>query len=375
MVLLRRLGMNDQVVLLGASIGQATEAGEGRIRKQILPRNKSYRWPNQPGKMLSVTDDILSQIVKNFKAGTMDVVPFFKVNEKNGHTEDPEAARGKIVDVILTDDGLDAIIETASDAIRQQVLSTGLGASAGLDLAFKTRDDGTNIGAVLRHVAWTPDPWISGMRPFANVSLSNETYEAVFLSADDGHDNHDVIHGGDNEMTPEEIKKMVEDSVKSATADLSAALDTAVKQNEALVTQIATLSTALNQHAESVTSETVEAELSAMVTAGLPPAIADIAKTVLLSGTTEVELSGGEKSTVAGQMRAILALVPKVDFSEKGEAGVPEGHVVLSAEQVKALGFKVEKTEEDEGKIALSAEEKADAEAIAEVSKYIHDPA
>ena len=363
--------MNEQVVLLGSAIGTTFDV-DGRILKQILPRNKTYRWPNQPGKMLHITDEVLAQVVKNFKSGVVDVVPFFKVNDKNAHTEDPEAARGKIVDLNLGEDGLYAVIEANSPEAHKQILASGLGASAGLNLAYETHDTGTNVGAVLRHVAWTPEPWIPGMRPFEQVSLSDETFEAVYLSTDDG----DQMGDGGDTMDPKEIKQMIDAAVKDATADLSASLDEAKTANESLATQVTALTTALNQRAHNDTAESVDAELSAMIAAGLPPAIADLARPVMLAGSTEVNLSSGDTSTVATQMRAMLALVPKIDFSEIGESGVPEGHVVLSAEQVKNLGFKVEKKEDDEDddNAELSAEQKADAEAIANVTKFIKQP-
>ena len=90
-----------------------------------------------------------------------------------------------------------------------------------------------------------------------------------------------------------------------------------------------------------------------------------------MDGANEVHLSSGDTSTAAQQVREILTLIPRVDFSEKGEAGVPEGAVVvLSAEQVKALGFTTK--EEPEGDDAeLSAEEKADKELIGAITQFI----
>lgn len=367
--------MSSNVVLLGASVGAASATANGLIRKQILPRNKSYRWPNQPGRMLTITDEVIEQVKANFAAGIIDVVPFFKVNDKNQHVEDPELQRGKIVDLVEMPDGLDALLSVPDPEVAKQILEGGLGASAGMDLAFRTKDDGTNVGAVLRHVAWTPEPWISGMRPFERVSLSSETFEAVYLSADEGVNPNYGTEGGENDMTPEEIRALVAEQVTAQTATLSSELEETKTLLGTANSTIATLSASLTQRTSGEVEAAVNSELDAMVEAGLPPAIADLARPVLLAGSTEVNLSGNETGTVAGQVRKMLELMPKLDMTEIGEAGVPEGAmVVLSAEQVKELGFKVKATEDDdEGdkKVALSAEEQADQDAIDRVSALL----
>jgi hypothetical protein len=370
--------MSKHVVLLGADTSTAVAIpGGDLVRKQILPRNKNFRWPNQPGKVLSITDQTITEVVKNFRDGVMDAVPFFKVNDKNQHVEDPEAARGKIVDLIETPDGLDALISVPDEATRDFVVKSGLGASAGMDTQFKTRDTGINLGAVLRHVAWTPEPWISGMRPFEQVSLSNETFEAVYLSADvdDVHDDKSP-EGGEHNMDPKEIQKAIADGIAAATADLSAKVEAMSTANGTLSEQVTSLTAALNDRSTGENATAIKAELSAMVDAGLPPAIADIAEPVLMHGSTEVTLSSGSTSSVSAQVREMLNLIPKVSFKEVGESGVPEGHVVLSAEQAKALGFKVDPTkkEGDDTDANLSAEEKADSDAIAAVSKFLPQP-
>jgi hypothetical protein len=345
----------EQVVFLeDMTVGLATASGT-LVRKQILPRNKSYRWPSQPDKTLSITDGVLDDIIKNFNARTIDTVPFFKVNDRNGHTEDPEAARGVVVGLEKTADGLDALIQPINDVAREQILSTKLGASAGLNLAYKKHDTGEDVGAVLRHVAWTPEPWISGMRSFEEASLSGETFETIYLSAEDEAD-----EGGEHnmaELTQEQVQEMIASAVSTATTELSATLATQTQQ-------IADLSTALNHREETATEESVTAELAAMVTAGLPPAIADLARPILMVGSTEVNLSADETGSIGTQVRSILKAFPKVDFRELGEGQI-EGFVVLSAEDAAKMGYT--ESEDDGDKAELSEEQKAIDEIVATI--------
>ena len=339
----------EQIVYLEDTLGLASAAGT-LIRKQILPRNKKFRWPGRPDKTLEITDTMLNQIVTNFTNKVIDTVPLFKVNERNGHTEDPEAARGVVVGLEVTESGLDAIIEPTSDEARKQILATKLGASAGLNVDYKLHDTGDSVGAVLRHVAWTPEPWIPGMKSFVEASLSGETYEVAFLSAEVEDENND--EGGATNMTPEEIRAMIAEQTAPFTAEIA----TLTANLEARDTQIADLSTRLDQRASAVTEASVENEVQAMLTAGLPPAVADLARPLLLAGDSEVNLSADETGTVGAQVRKILALFPRVSFQELGE-GEMKGTVVLSEEQVAALGIDPEvKKEESEDDAALAAE-------------------
>lgn len=353
--------MTDKLTYVGNEVGLATAVGDSLVRKQILPRNKAYKWPGQKGRTLNITDSVITDLVKNFKAGVVDVVPFFKVNDKNQHVEDPEASRGKVVDLIATDKGLDAIIQPVDEDARKAILSTGLGASAGIRFGYETHDTGANVGAVLRHVAWTPEPWIPGMEPFGEVSLSGESYEAVFLSAEDTADDDDPIEGGEMNMDPKELQAAIKAAVDEAVKPVMDELEqtrTALQESRETV---AALSASITESGSRENSVAVRAELDAMVEAGLPPAIADLASPILTGdGGNEVELSSGDKTTVGEQVRTMLRLFPKVDFSEKGEAGVAEGYVALSAEQVKELGFKVEGTKEDDPeKAELSADQES----------------
>lgn len=345
----------EQVVFLEGVLELASASGT-LIRKQILPMGRKFRWPGQEGKTLHIDESVIDQVVANFNAKIIDTVPFVKVNERNGHSEDPENARGVIVGLEKTADGLDALIQPINESAREQILSTKLGASAGLNLAYKLHDTGDNVGAVLRHVAWTPEPWISGMRSFEEASLSGENFESVCLSADHDEPNE----GGEKGMDAEEIQRMIEEH----TATLSSALEeTNAKLAEALGT-VATLSAALENRESTITEESIEAELSAMVSAGLPPAIADLARPILMAGSTEVNLSADETVSLGSQVREILKAFPKVDFRELGEGQI-EGFVVLSAEDAASMGYN---PGEPEGKAAELSDDQA---AIAEIVKLI----
>jgi hypothetical protein len=201
------------------------------------------------------------------------------------------------------------------------------------------------------------------------VSLSGESFEAVFLS--DGTDLSDVGNneGGDKDMDPKEIQALIDAGIAKAVEPLQAELSATKTALEESGTKVAELSASLAAQSGHVNEATVKADLDAMVEQGLPPAIAELSAPILLAGAGEVNLSSGETSTVGTQMRAILALIPKVNFSETGEAGIPDGaHVVLSAEQVKALGFEVP---EGGGDAELSAEAAADKAAIESVVAFI----
>lgn len=129
-----------------------------------------------------------SQVIENFKAGAVESVKFLGY-----HDEDEAPILGEIKDLILTDHGIDAIIDIGDEATAKRVAagrSLAPGVSVGLDERFPKSDaDSSDVfwpGAVLRHVAATPLPWISGLREWSTVQASTQFSKINF-----GHDDYD----------------------------------------------------------------------------------------------------------------------------------------------------------------------------------------
>jgi HK97 family phage prohead protease len=139
----------------------------GKFRKQILKTGKWYHW-NADGGVLNITKEILDNIVKNFKAGLLDHVTIPLT-----HSMNPALNTGEVLDLIQTDDGLDAVCEIKDTSVVEKI-KKGLikSISASIDPNYMNKTNGSFMGPVLLHTALVQEPFIKGMREF--IQLSDE---------------------------------------------------------------------------------------------------------------------------------------------------------------------------------------------------------
>jgi hypothetical protein len=144
------------------------ELGENNtFRKQLLKKGKWYHWAADNG-VLELTDEKIDEIIKNFKSGVMESVPVPLT-----HSSDPSLNTGHVVDLIKTEEGLDAIIEIKDMSIAEKIkkgLITAI--SASFDPNYLVKKTKEFAGAVLLHAALVAEPYIKGMGKF--VALSDE---------------------------------------------------------------------------------------------------------------------------------------------------------------------------------------------------------
>lgn len=149
--------------------GTLVELGNGLWRKQILPSTTiTYK-----GRKISFDREYLEHLVTSFKKQACGAVAFQLADATNQHTNDPERRRGTVVDLEVTDDGLDAIIELDEDGSKLIQQYPDLGVSARIYENYE-RSDGKFFPAAMQHVLGTLDPHIAGMRPWQAVALSND---------------------------------------------------------------------------------------------------------------------------------------------------------------------------------------------------------
>jgi hypothetical protein len=188
----------------------ATKVGRTRFRKQILPiRTIDYK-----GRKITFDRPFLQELVRNFKARAYDQVPFVLADGQNRHNESPENFRGSVRDLILTEDGLDAVLDLSKDGARLIESNPELGVSA--RIFENIVRNGRTMSKVLRHVCATMDPRVTGMRPWQAVDLSEDVgIEVVDLTAE--------TYGGRNSNMPKSKLRVgsVDKKTRTATLDLS----------------------------------------------------------------------------------------------------------------------------------------------------------
>lgn len=152
----------------------AAAVGPRTFRKQLL-RNATI---NYKGQKLDFTPPYMSTLAAAFNEGAYDTVKFQLATDDNKHTDDPERMRGTLKAVEVTPDGLDGIIEFATDDAAQLVrdhpdLGVSLRIIPGLEKA-----DGRKYPAAIKHVLGTIDPVVTGMRPWQAVDLAEDNTDS-----------------------------------------------------------------------------------------------------------------------------------------------------------------------------------------------------
>lgn len=166
-------------VLTPKLAGGAIELGRKLWRKQILPIGHL----DYEGRRLHFTKDYLGRVVEAFKARAFDAVPFQLANDRNEHTNDPERTRGDVVGLDLGADGLYgtfAVTDKGDEILRE---FPNLGVSVRLVEELERGTDGAQFPVALQHVLATWDPRVNAMKPWQEVTCSNESADVIDLSA------------------------------------------------------------------------------------------------------------------------------------------------------------------------------------------------
>jgi hypothetical protein len=153
------------------------ELAGSRWRKQILPLGSV----NYKGRVLQFDKGYLGELARSFREKAFPMVAFQLADAKNSHTNDPERTRGKIVDLEVTDSGLDVILDATPEGDKVLRENPELGVSARIYEDY-TRSDGKHWEAALQHVLGTLDPHVPDLQPWQEVSvasLSNDDVSAI----------------------------------------------------------------------------------------------------------------------------------------------------------------------------------------------------
>lgn len=206
----------------------ATKVGRTRFRKQILP----LRTINYKGQKITFDRPFLQDMVRNFKAGAYDQVPFVLADGENRHNESPENFRGYVADLVLTEDGLDAVLDLSKAGARLVQDNPDLGVSARIFQDIVR--NGRKMGKVLRHVCATMDPRVTGMRPWQAVDLSGgEQFEVVDLTSETYQEGNTMPKGtlklgkvdAKNKTATIDLSALNDEEFKALVLDLAAAED------------------------------------------------------------------------------------------------------------------------------------------------------
>lgn len=146
------------------------------FRKQLLKKGKWFHWAADNG-VLELTDEKLDEIVKNFNDNIVE-----SVSVPLTHTNDPSKNTGKVLELIKTEEGIDAVIEIKDESIAEKIrkgLITAI--SASFDPNYLMKQSKKFVGAVLLHAALVAEPYLKGMGKFVALGDEFEGREIIQL--------------------------------------------------------------------------------------------------------------------------------------------------------------------------------------------------
>lgn len=150
-------------------------SGSGLFRKQILRFGTiEYRAPDGSTRTIKFDRDYGEDLVRAFKDGAYDQVPFQLAGDDNRHNNNPRNTGGEIVGVELSADGsgLDGLLRLWGEGHRAVENNRRLGVSARI-IENLSQPDGRTYPRALQHVLGTVDPQVAKMHPWEKVELSN----------------------------------------------------------------------------------------------------------------------------------------------------------------------------------------------------------
>ncbi|MFA5395070.1 MAG: HK97 family phage prohead protease [Methanogenium sp.] len=164
------------VFQLNKSLDSIELSDGNKFRKQVLKLGKWFHW-DADGGVLNVTNDVIDNIIKNFKKSVIEHV-YVPVT----HTNDPTKNAGEVVELQKTSDGLDAVIEikdeTIVDKIKKGLIKC---VSASLDPNYRVKTSNKFVGPTLLHTALVSEPYIKGMGGFVTLSEGFEGRNVIQL--------------------------------------------------------------------------------------------------------------------------------------------------------------------------------------------------
>lgn len=189
------------------------------FRKHIL--NKGTLLHPTTGEKLTIDDDFVSKLKKNFDDKVCDIVQVPLANDKNEHSEDPTRNVGEVIGIEEADDKVYAIIDVRDEAAQPKMGKTLLGASAMMSLNYKDTRTGEYRGPTLLHTCVTNRPYVLGLEDYEEIvaASADNSEEAVLLTEEPAEEKEEAVPAEEKpqlDSPDEETKKMDKNEMLAA---------------------------------------------------------------------------------------------------------------------------------------------------------------
>lgn len=319
-----------------------------RFKKQICQFGE-YVDPNNTSKRMVLDKLFGKRLKENFDNGKYGVVAV-----PLGHPRNPSELaawnRGEMVNMELTDEGINAVIEIRDDETAKSIENRNIpDVSMGFEDNYLDKKTGKFVGPLLKHVGLVVDPYIKGMRRF--VPLADEVPAVLFSDSQDyeKEDKTMTVKVKNDREFDVEVTYAVDGENKTETVAAGAEIEVPEDQAEAVKQQIADAEAPKDNDKENELSERekaladreaalaekeaaaakrdAEAKFNKLLSDGkVVPAQKDAFMALSEASSTEIHLSDDETKTVDTLLSEFIEASPKLNLTdEKGTDGEGNG--------------------------------------------------
>ncbi|MFB6364479.1 phage protease [Paenibacillus elgii] len=341
-----------------------------------IPVGRIGEWKHPQYGRIKMSQQTFDDIKRNFKEKTIGRDPFIRIG--HAKSDDPNfgnaKAEGWITDIVQEGEFLFALADPTNPDIAEMVKTKQYRyASPEYRDNYQDKESGSFKGAVLEALALTNEPFLTQLPESRLLADPADTFyldheevytmkeEQVNQLLENQKQTNSMLSSFTAKLSewfggkkPENIDPAAAPAAATAAAGPAAAVaPEANEEMKKLSDQVAALQAENRKIA-------VDATIASYVAKGIPPAILEQYRPILLadSGEKVVKLSDGNMGSVTEQIYAALEAYPeaaRVKLSQMGEqaippaAGSPEETKKLCDQDMEALGYKVD----DQGRYVL----------------------
>ena len=345
-----------------------------RFKKQICQFGE-YVDPNNTSKRMVLDKLFGKRLKENFDGGEYGVVAVPLGHPRNS-SELAAWNRGEMVNMELTDEGINAVIEIRDDETAKSIENRNIpDVSMGFEDNYLDKKTGKFVGPLLKHVGLVVDPYIKGMRRF--VPLADEVPAVLFSDSQD-YEKEDktmtvkvkndrefdieVTYAVDGENKTETVATGTEievpgdqaEAVKQQIADAEAPKDND-KEDELSKREraLADREAALAEKEAAAAKRNAEAKFNKLLSDGkVVPAQKDAFMALSEASSTEIHLSDDETKTVDTLLSEFIEASPKLNLTDEkgtdseGNSGGDEVQLSEDEQSLTDLGLSEEDLKE-----------------------------
>lgn len=344
-----------------------SDKGFKRFKKQICKFGE-YVNPNGVGKM--VLDKAFGEKMKaNFESRKYGVVAV-PLGHPRTAQELAELNKGEMIDIEVTDNGIDAVIEIRDPKTAESIENRNIpDVSMGFDENYLDKRTGKRIGPLLKHVGLVVDPYIKGMNQFVPlgddmpamlfsdqevINTKEEEVNLVKITNDRDFDigvkyieNEEevikTIKAGEELEVPEDQAEDIKKQISEAEPTKEEVEAPELSEDDAKQKELADREAAIAKREAELQKKESEAKFNQLLADGkVVPAQKEAFMALSEVSSQEIHLSDDETKTVDVLLSEFIDLAPKVGLTDELGANTDEN----------GGGEKVELSEADRAYIA-----------------------